>query len=120
MPGFPITTHAVVEHLAGLTERLDNAVKDLAWSDQNAAQLRHQADLAESMAFVGAEGSMELRRHLARIAAADIEGEAVVAESVVRHSRAVIRALELEIEVGRSYGAVARAEMAALPYDPHA
>ena len=118
MADLQLTPMGVVEHLSELTRKLDNAVSDLAEADLDAVQKRHLANLAESMAFVKAEGPQDLRRHLARITATELELDAVVAESAVRHLRTQIRARELEIEVGRSYGATVRAEMAALPYDP--
>jgi hypothetical protein len=80
---------------------------------------RQQADLAESRAFVGAEGSVDMRRHLARIAVEKQESEALVAESVVRYLRHKINAVGTRIEIGRSLGAALRAELQALsPSEP--
>lgn len=115
----PLTPRAVVENLAALTERLEGVVRALREADMQAVVARHRADLAESLAFVQAEGSMEYRRHIARVAVGEQESDAVVAESIVRSLRHQIRAIELEVEVGRSYGVAVRAELSALPYDPH-
>ena len=89
-------------------------------ADLDATEKRHAADMAESLAFVRAEGSMDLRKHLARIEAGPLEKEALVAEAVVRYLRQRINAIATRIEVGRSAGAALRAELSALPYDQSA
>ncbi len=111
-----LTPNAVVTQLAELGRELDAAVRTLRSAELEAVQKRHTADLAESRAFVDAEGSMELRKHLARLGAAKVEDEALVAEAVVRYLRARIRAIDTRIEIGRSMGASLRSELKLLPY----
>jgi hypothetical protein len=103
--------------LAELSRDLDAAVRSLRDADMEAVQARHAADLAESRAFVAAEGSMDLRKHLARLACAKEEEDALVKEAVVRYLRNRINAISTRIDVGRSAGAALRAELAAMPYD---
>jgi len=111
-----LTPLDVVRQLAALGQELDAAVRSLRQVEIEAVTKRHAADLAESAAFVRAEGAMEMRKHLARLAAAQEENDALVAEAVCRHVRAQIRATDTRIEIGRSYGAAVRAELKALPY----
>jgi uncharacterized protein (UPF0261 family) len=115
-----LTPNAVVIQLAELSRDLDHTVRLLKDADLDAVSKRHIADLAESHSFVQAEGSMDLRKHLARIATDRQEQEAVVAEAVVRYLRQRLNAIGVRIDVGRSVGAALRAELAALPYDPNA
>ena len=58
---------AVVRQLAELGRELDAAVRLLKDAEVEAVTKRHEADMAESRAFVSAEGAMEMRKHLARI-----------------------------------------------------
>jgi uncharacterized protein (UPF0261 family) len=115
-----LTPNSVVIQLAELSRDLDHTVRLLKDADLDAVTKRHTADLAESHAYVQAEGSQELRKHLARIATDRQEQEAVVAEAVVRYLRQRLNAIGVRIDVGRSVGAALRAELAALPYDPNA
>jgi hypothetical protein len=116
----PLTPNAIVHQLVELGQELDTTVRMMKQVEVEAAEKRHAADMAESRAFVSAEGSMDLRKHTARLAADRIEGEALVAEALARHLRAQIRALGERIEIGRSLGAALRAELAVMPYDPSA
>ena len=109
-----LTPNQVVHQLSALGRELDSAVKMLKDAEVNAVESRHAADMAESRAFVNSEGSMELRKHQARLAADRHEHDALVAEAVVRHLRTHIRAIDTRIEIGRSYGAAVRAELKTL------
>ena len=115
-----LTPSAVVLQLAALARELDSTVTALKAADLDATEKRHAADMAESLAFVRAEGSMDLRKHLARIEAGPQEKEALVAEAVVRYLRQRINAIATRIEVGRSAGAALRAELQTMPYDQNA
>lgn len=111
-----LTASEVVLQLTELGRELDVTVRVLKDAELDVAAKRFAADQAESHAYISADGPMDLRRHLARIASARQEQEALVAEAVARHLRTRIRAIETRIDVGRSYGAAVRAELAALPY----
>lgn len=106
-----LTPNEVVRHLSELGRKLDTTVEMLKEADVDAVQKRLAANLAESRAFVNAEGSMDMRKHLARIAAARQENEAVVAEALVRHLRKQIDAIHTRIDIGRSVGTALRAEL---------
>lgn len=110
-----ITANNIVRRLAALGRELDAAVEMLKDADTDAVQKRHAADLAESRAFVNAEGSMDMRKHLARLAIDRQESDALVAEALVRYLRNRIKSIETRIDLGRSMNAAHRAELAALP-----
>ena len=116
MSGDVLTPNRVVLQLAELGRQLDMTVEMLKEADGDATEKRHAADVAESRAFVNAEGAMDMRKHLARLAVDRQEDDALVAEALVRHLRARLRATETRIEIGRSMNSALRAELAALPY----
>ena len=91
-------------------------MKQLKTAEHDAAVKRHAADLAESKAFIAAGGSMDLRKHQARVETEQQEFDAKVAEAVVRSTRAQIRAVETRIDVGRSMNAGLRAELKTLDF----
>lgn len=113
----PATSADVVRGLTMLTEELRLTVASFRAAEKNAAEKRHAADMAESRAFLSADGAMDLRKHTARVAADRIEGEALVAEALVRVLRAEIRSIETRIDVGRTYGATVRAELKTIGLD---
>ena len=115
-----LTPSAVVLQLAALARELDSTVTALKAADLDATEKRHAADMAESLAFVRAEGSMDLRKHLARIEAGPQEKEALVAEAVVRFLKTRVQVMQTRISVGQSVASALRAELAALPYDQSA
>jgi len=105
-----LTPNEVVVQLAELGRELDAAVRTLRAAEVESVEKRHLADMAESRAYVSAEGSADLRKHLGRIAADKLEEDALLAEAVCRYLRARIRATELRVEIGRSMGASLRSE----------
>jgi hypothetical protein len=110
----PATPVEVVRHLSELTRQLRSVVGEYAKAEMDAASKRHRADMVEAKAFLGADGAMERRKNVARAYADHVEGEALVAEALVRVLKARIKALEVSIDVGRTYGATVRAEFATL------
>ena len=79
--------------------------------DREATELRSAYSLAYALAFVQAEGSMDIRRYLATIATAEQSAAADAAECSVRDKRSQVRAVEKSIDVARSVGALVKAEM---------
>ena len=116
MSGVPATPVEVVKQLSDLTGELSRKVTALRSAEHDAALKRHAADMCESRAFLQAVGAMELRKHEARVAADHHEGQALVAEALVRVLKAEIRELETRIDVGRTYSATVRAELSTLGY----
>ena len=111
-----LTPQRISERLGRLSRELDALVDMLESAELDAAHKRAAADLAESKAFVNADGPMDMRKHLARIAAGDAESDALVAEALVRVLRQKIRAKQVSVEVGRSMNAALRAELETLTH----
>ncbi|MEU7980525.1 hypothetical protein AB0B63_18575 [Micromonospora sp. NPDC049081] len=108
----PANATDVARQLAKLSLDLDATVEQLEVADRDATEKRAASELAFSRAFMSAEGSVETRKHLAVIATHDIRLETEVADALVRHLRRRVDAIKTRIEVGRSYGAAIRAEVA--------
>ena len=117
MTDAPQSPVEVVKHLTALTEELRGKTAAIRKAERDAAEKRHIADMTESRAFLNADGAMELRKHSARVTADQREAEAKVAEALVRVLRTEIRAIETQIDVGRTYGATVRAEFKTLGMD---
>lgn len=108
----PANATEVALQLAKLARELDDTVRSLEMADRDATEKRGAFDLAYSRAFLVAEGSMDIRKHAATVDTHDIRMAADVAEAVVRHLRRRVDAIKVRIDVGRSYGAAIRAELA--------
>lgn len=108
----PATALEVVRFLGQLSRELDQIVKALKMADLDATEKRAAYDLAYSRAFLAATGAVEQRKHLATVEVHRQRLEADVADTVVRHLRRQISAIETRIGVGRSYGTTVRAELA--------
>jgi hypothetical protein len=113
----PATPVEVVQNLAALTQELRSHVTALRGAEQDAAVKRHAADMAKTRAFLTADGTVAEREYTAKDAADKQEGEAKVAEALVRVLRAEIRSIEIRIDVGRTYSANVRAELKTLGID---
>ena len=112
MPDAPINATEVALGLANLARKLDTTVKALESADKAAVEKRHEADLAYSHAFLQAQGSVDARKHQAVISTAALVKDSDVADAVVRHLRRELDAIKTRIDVGRSYGAAVRSEIA--------
>lgn len=112
----PATANQVVANLSELTRELRDKTSAYRSAELNAAEKRHAADMVESRAFLTADGAMDIRKHIARVAVDRPENDALVAEALVRVLRAEIRSIETRIEVGRTYGATVRAELKTVGY----
>ena len=108
----PATPTEVALNLAKLARELDQTVRALESADRDATEKRAAFDLAFSRAFIGETGAIDQRKHLAIIETHQQRLAADVADAVVRHLRRQIDATKVRIDVGRSYGAAVRAEIA--------
>lgn len=115
----PSTPVEVVQRLSQLVGELRGQVDELERLESMAVVARHAAEVGEAKAFLKAQGSVEVRRKLAIVAVEAERLEADTAEAMLRLCKARIRAIETEIEVGRTYGATVRAEMQTMAYSPH-
>ena len=112
----PANSTDVVLHLAALTRELSQATAALVAADRDATLKRHAADLAEARAYLAAGGTIPERERIADDNTEKSEQDARLAETLARGLKAQIRALEIRIDVGRTYGATVRAELKTLAY----
>jgi hypothetical protein len=112
----PATPNDVVRNLAELTRELRDKTSAYRSAELDAAMKRHGADMVEARAFLSCDGSVEFRKNTAKVAADRAEGDALVAEALVRILKAEIRSIETRIDVGRTFGATVRAELKTLSY----
>lgn len=98
--------------LARLSRQLDETVRELAALDDAAVRARARFSSEYARAFLTADGSMDVRKHTATLATADRALDADIADAKVRAAKEQIRAIQTRIDVGRSYGAAVRAEIA--------
>ncbi|WP_328439176.1 hypothetical protein [Nocardia puris] len=108
----PQNANEVVLALAKLARQLDEATRALNEADVAAVNAREAAKLAEAKAFLAAEGSVEARKNTALVETHEVRLAAEVAEAGVRGLQRTIRTLQTRIDVGRTYGATIRSEIA--------
>lgn len=107
-----LTPNRIAKTLMELARDLDTTVGQLEFADRDMVEKRAAADLAYSRAFLAAEGSMDIRRHVATEKTHQIRLDAEVADALVRHLRRRIDAIKTRVDTGRSLGAALRAELA--------
>jgi hypothetical protein len=108
----PQTATDVAMHLAQLSRQLDSTVRELAALDDAAVRARARLTSDYARAFLSADGSMDVRKHTATLQTADRALDADLADAKVRAAKEAIRTIQTRIDVGRSYGAAVRAEIA--------
>lgn len=116
----PSSPVEVSKALSALTERLYSHVRAYSEAERKAVALRAKADSIENHAYMNASGPVEERKRAAAIEAEQAEEEALVAEAVVRSLKAKIKAIEVDIDVHRTFGATVRAEFKTLGMGPGA
>lgn len=108
----PQNANEVVLQLAKLARQLDEATQTLNEADVAAVNAAEQAKVAEAKAFLAAEGPIEVRKRKAIVETSEIRLAADVAEAGVRGLQRTVRTLQVRIDVGRTYGATIRSEIA--------
>lgn len=100
----------IVQTLTGIGRELDAKADEVEALD--AAWVQAKADYRRSYAkaFLTAEGSMDIRRYKAEL---DTDAEYLLVETseqVLRAGKEALRVLRDRLEIGRSLGALVRAE----------
>jgi hypothetical protein len=108
----PLNPTQIALHLAELARDLDTTVGQLKVVDHELTEKRAAADLAYSRAFLGAAGSVDARKHQAAIETHEQRLAADLADAMFRHLRRRTDAIKVRIDVGRTYNAAVRAEIA--------
>lgn len=111
MSSVPQTPNDVVIGLMKLSRRLDEVTSALNEKDEDATRKRAAHTLANSEAFMRAEGSMDIRKHKAIIETHDLRFAAELAEMEVRGLTRSLKTLTTRIDVGRSTGAAVRSDI---------
>jgi hypothetical protein len=105
-----LTPNVVAKQLAQLARQLDDLVDAIDDAEKRAINAREDYTLSYASAFLSAEGSMDIRRHLATERTHDTRLAAELAEQLVKGIRRQIESVRIRIDVGRSLGAALRAE----------
>jgi hypothetical protein len=108
----PQNPNEVVKQLSKLARQLDEATQQLNEADVAAVNAREAAKLAEAKAFLAAQGPVDHRKAKAIEETHEVRLAAEVAEAGVRGLQRTIRTLQTRIDVGRTYGATIRSEIA--------
>jgi hypothetical protein len=91
---------------------LQAATIELAVADEDAVRTKQRYEVAFAKAFLSSEGSAEARKQSAVLAVENPRLDMEIAAAKLRAVRARIDTLKVQIDVGRSFGAALRAEIA--------
>ena len=106
--------NAAALRLGQRLDELHQIIERLRDAEETAIKARLLADVEESKEYLKAEGSIEARKHLARVACERLEFQALTAEAQVRHLVRLMKEAQLRVDAGRTYSADLRAELAVL------
>jgi hypothetical protein len=107
----PQNATEVAQSLGQLAVQLDHAVRDLARLDEESVRARARYEVLFAKEFLTGAGSVDARKQAARIVCEKEWLDAEIADQRVRSQKAMISALGVRIDVGRSYGSAIKAEM---------
>lgn len=106
----PLTSAGIARQLANLSRQLDELVSDVDGAERDAINAREEYTRRYAREFLGAEGSMDVRKQEALLATSDARVAADMAEQHVKGLKRRIESVKLRVDVGRSLGAALRAE----------
>lgn len=104
-----------LERLAELSRLLDTATQEVATLDEEAVRAKSAYEVAYARAFLGAVGSMDLRKQIATFETQDTNLHYELAQAKVRACKERIRTLGTQIEVGRSLASAHKTQFTAEP-----
>lgn len=105
-----LTPQQVIETLSKIARDIDEVTDDIARLDEEAVRARATYKTEYARAFLGAEGSMDIRKYTADLSTADSHLHHELADQKHRAAVSQIRALRDRLEVGRSLGPLIRLE----------
>lgn len=105
-----LTPLQVINTLSNIGKLIDRGTEELTRCDAEAVEARTAYEVARANAFLSSEGPMEVRRHTADLATADLKMAMEAAEQQVRAANANLRALRDRLEIGRSLSPLLRLE----------
>lgn len=101
----------IISSLAELTALNKKGVEALFTAEQELAEAEHELDLAESRAFLSADGSVAERTAKAKIEAASARLVRDLARASVNRIKMKLRSVESEIMALATMAKIAQAEM---------
>lgn len=111
------TPNVAAQRLGQRLDEMHNVIDELRRAEATSIEKRQTADVEESKEYLKAEGSIESRKHQARVACERLEFDALTAEAHVRHLLRLLREAQARVDAGRTYSADLRAELSVLGRD---
>lgn len=109
----PTNANEIAMHLGALARDLDVAVRELSRLDEDAVRAKARYEVAFSRAILATDARNSEARKAQAVLATERESlDSEIAAQLVRSARARIDSIKTRIDVGRSYGAALRAEIA--------
>jgi hypothetical protein len=105
-----LTPAQIIDTLSQISRDIDEATATISQLDEEAVRARATYKTNYARAFLGAEGSMDIRRYTADLATADTYLFYELADQKHRAAVSQIKALRDRLEVGRSLGPLVRLE----------
>jgi hypothetical protein len=105
-----LTPLAIVQTLSEIGKKLDAKADEVEQLDADWVRLKAAYRVAFARAFMGATGSVDVRKYTAEIETADLSLEVELADQVLRAAKESLKVLRDRLEIGRSLGAVMRLE----------
>jgi len=109
--------NAAALRLGQRLDELHQIIEQLHTAETAAIDKRQTADVEESKEYLKAQGSIEARKHEARVACERLEFDALTAEAMVRHLVRLMKEAQLRVDAGRTYSADLRAELQTIGRD---
>jgi len=105
----------IVKRLSELSRLLDAATDEIAAADEQAVKAKQVFEVAYARAFIGSEGSVDMRKHLATVST---QVERLEYELAYQKHRAVkerINTIRSQLSIGQTLSAAIRSQFAAEP-----
>lgn len=114
----PSTPLEVIQQLTRLVASLDSVSTELSKAEIDAVHAAKNAERSYDLAYMAASGPVEARKATARLQGWQAALDADLADVTVRRLKRDLDIIRMRIDVGRTYSATVRAELASLgnPY----
>jgi len=103
----------VIKRLAEVSRMLDAATEELAQLDENAVEAKQTFEVGYARAFIQAEGSVDMRKHIATVQTAGERLEYELAYAKHRACKERMNTLRNQLSTGQTVSAALRHQFAA-------
>jgi hypothetical protein len=103
----------VIKRLAEVSRMLDSATEELAQLDEGAVQAKQTFEVEYARAFIEAEGSVDMRKHIATVTTAGERLEYELAYAKHRACKERMNTLRNQLSTGQTVSAALRHQFAA-------